>query len=741
MPPLPPPPPPPQFHKKVNFNMSASPETCSSRNKSLKKNLLPKLSFKNKNTISSGSGSLSQEKSPSIARSWSLTKMFTKMTTPSQPLTAIRVTSPELGLRRAGGSLNLQTKVRDHIHRSQSVPILNENTHYKRTDSFFRVIPTTSRAKDLDATTPTPILTDDEADGDDIAEEEAVCRICLIELCEGGETLKMECSCKGELALAHKECAIKWFSMKGNKTCDVCRQDVKNLPVTLLRIQSTIRNQGDGMTQAHDSHVEVNVYSDIYRVWQETPILVIVSTLAYFCYLEEILVGKMGASSIALSLPFSCVLGLLSSMTSSAMVTRRFVWLYASTQFIFVVIFTHIFKHVVKSQLVISILLGTFAGCGLTICGSTIVLEILRLRRRWHSISNRHRGSPIVEVAPPSTIVAVDPSSPVSLSSRPSSSSSSSYMTSRNVFHLDSPTHEVASPPALSLPLPPPTPPQPVSSLTLPPPPPPPRMTLSHLHQNESVPKFGLSRFRQQNRGFRGEAIRKMAWSLDRCDQGIDCSSGIVLPATEVYADEAIESLRAGKVIAVPTDTLYGFACDACSIEAVNRIYEIKGRKHTSPLAICVGDVKDIRRFAVTDHLPLGLLEGLLPGPVTVVLTRGESSILEKSLNPGLDSIGVRVPDSNFIRMIARGSGSALALTSANLSGQPSSVDIKDFKSLWEHCAFVYDGGILPAGRAGSTVVDLTMLGKYKILRAGSAEEETVSILERYSLQDAGATA
>ncbi|KAE8038851.1 hypothetical protein FH972_011322 [Carpinus fangiana] len=225
-----------------------------------------------------------------------------------------------------------------------------------------------------------------------------------------------------------------------------------------------------------------------------------------------------------------------------------------------------------------------------------------------------------------------------------------------------------------------------------------------------------------------------MAQSLEICDVGVANKLGVVRPATEEYAEEAIEALKAGKVIAVPTDTLYGFACDACSLEAVNRIYEIKGRNLTSPLAICVGDVSDIKRFAVTDHLPHGLLDSLLPGPVTVILRRGESSILEKSLNRGLDSVGVRVPDCNFIRAVARGSGSALALTSANLSGQPSSVYIKDFENLWQHCAFVYDGGLLPAGRAGSTIVDLTRVGKYKIVRPGSAQEETVAILERHSL-------
>ncbi|KAK3036796.1 hypothetical protein RJ639_030488 [Escallonia herrerae] len=260
------------------------------------------------------------------------------------------------------------------------------------------------------------------------------------------------------------------------------------------------------------------------------------------------------------------------------------------------------------------------------------------------------------------------------------------------------------------------------------------------------VPRLGHVECSHQGfRGFRGGFGKKMAWNLEKCDPKLEFGSGLVRPATEEYAREAIDALKSGKVLAMPTDRctvwLAMLEWTTSSIEAVHHIYEVKGREHTRPLAICIGNVWNIDRFAVTNHLPLGLLASLLPGPVTVVLKRGDSSILEKSLNPGLDSIGVRVPDCNFIRVIARGSGSALALTSANLSGNSSSVDIRDFENLWEHCAYVYDGRVLPLGRAGSTIVDLTNIGKYKILRSGSAKEEMVKILQRYSLSEGGTAA
>ncbi|CAL5426538.1 unnamed protein product [Camellia sinensis] len=429
MPPTPTPTP-----KKVNFVLTPSPSDArtigspgpsSARGKSGFKNLLPKLSFKARSSQSDAERAtanpgveassplpLPQEK-PSISRSWSLTRIFTprmKSTTSSLPVTPVGQSNPEsIGGENLGGLVNLNTKGGPRqISRSLSVPVIRKERRMKRSDSFFRVIPSTPRVKEVDstmpnATTPTGDTENNEDDGEDIHDEEAVCRICLVELCEGGETLKMECSCKGELALAHQECAIKWFSIKGNKICDVCKQEVQNLSVTLLRVQR-VQNPNSGANRA--LQMEINGY----RIWQEVSILVIVSMLAYFCFLEQLLVGKMGTGAVAISLPFSCVLGLLSSMTSSTMVKRRFVWIYSSTQFALVVIFAHIFYSVVHVQAVLSILLSIFTGFGIAMSGSSILVEFFRWRRHWRAWSpdashfvptpNRHP-----QIAIPSQIV------------------------------------------------------------------------------------------------------------------------------------------------------------------------------------------------------------------------------------------------------------------------------------------------------------------------------------------------
>ncbi|CAL1404299.1 unnamed protein product [Linum trigynum] len=400
------PPTPSQTPRKVNFNLtpnsadtraattSASPAPTPSRGRSSLKSLLPKLSFKSRIAMLNAAdkppahnlppeAATPQQEKPSIPRSLSLTKLFTPRMkrTSSLPVTPIAHSQPHS--ESVSGPLNPSREAPPRkIARSLSVPVINKEGSIRRVDSFFRVIPSTPRVKEsgeilaAHASSPSVSAETIDDDGEDIPEEEAVCRICLVELCEGGETLKMECSCKGEMALAHQECAVKWFSIKGNKTCEVCKQEVLNLPVTLLRIQSVHNGiAGLGRGQLGDPNG--------YRVWQEVPVLVIVSMLAYFCFLEQLLVGNMGTGAIALSLPFSCVLGLLSSMISSTMVKRQFVWVYASIQFALVVIFAHIFYSLVGVQAVLSILLATFAGFGVSMSGSSIIIEFMRWRRRW----------------------------------------------------------------------------------------------------------------------------------------------------------------------------------------------------------------------------------------------------------------------------------------------------------------------------------------------------------------------
>lgn len=92
------------------------------------------------------------------------------------------------------------------------------------------------------------------------------------------------------------------------------------------------------------------------------------------------------------------------------------------------------------------------------------------------------------------------------------------------------------------------------------------------------------------------------------------------------------------------------------------------------------------------------------------------------------------MPDSAFIRSVARDFGGALALTSANPSGGLSSVSTLEFKDLWPSCAAVFEGGVLQPDRRGSTVVDLSQSGSYCVIREGSARKRVASVAATYGL-------
>lgn len=198
----------------------------------------------------------------------------------------------------------------------------------------------------------------------------------------------------------------------------------------------------------------------------------------------------------------------------------------------------------------------------------------------------------------------------------------------------------------------------------------------------------------------------------------------------------AVAELRAGAVVAVPTDTLYGLACSASCSEALGAVYRVKGRSETKPLAVCLGRVADVYRYCHV-RVPEGLLKDLLPGPVTLVMERSEE--LNKDLNPFTPLVGIRIPDHAFMQDLAQVFGGPLALTSANLSSQSSSLNVEEFQDLWPHLSLIIDGGPIgdgqsPECRLGSTVVDLSVPGKFGIIRPGCALESTSAILQEYGL-------
>ncbi|XP_042386603.1 uncharacterized protein LOC121978306 [Zingiber officinale] len=144
-----------------------------------------------------------------------------------------------------------------------------------------------------------------------------------------------------------------------------------------------VKNQYYTQTQYDEVRIEWSefVYSFL-KVLQDVPILVMVSMLAYFCFLEQLLVSELGPHALAVSLPFSCVLGLLASMIASTMVSQSYIWAYASFQFALVIHFAHVFYSVLGVSPVFSILLSSFTGFGILISMNSLLIEYLRWRAR-----------------------------------------------------------------------------------------------------------------------------------------------------------------------------------------------------------------------------------------------------------------------------------------------------------------------------------------------------------------------
>jgi len=183
----------------------------------------------------------------------------------------------------------------------------------------------------------------------------------------------------------------------------------------------------------------------------------------------------------------------------------------------------------------------------------------------------------------------------------------------------------------------------------------------------------------------------------------------------------AVKSIKQGKALVCPTDTVYGLIADATNERAVEKVLKIKRRKAQKPIPIFVKDIKMAKKLAKIDKKQEEFLKSVWPGKVTTILKAKSETrkIFPKGIISSENKIGFRIPKYRLVNVLLKKFNLPLTGTSANISGQPPSTKIKEvisqFKSQKYQLDLILDAGNLPKSKP-STVLDLTKFPP-KILR------------------------
>jgi L-threonylcarbamoyladenylate synthase len=184
----------------------------------------------------------------------------------------------------------------------------------------------------------------------------------------------------------------------------------------------------------------------------------------------------------------------------------------------------------------------------------------------------------------------------------------------------------------------------------------------------------------------------------------------------ETGLDEAARTVQRGRLVVFPTDTVYGVGCDAFSPAAVQRLLDAKGRGREMPPPVLVSAKTTLEALAIgIPDWARALVDELWPGPLTLVLRQQAS--LQWDLGETRGTVAVRMPDHEAALELLSRTG-PLAVSSANLSGEPAATDADEAeRMLGESVRVLLDGGPTP-GALASTIVDCTG-ERGRLLRSG----------------------
>ena len=209
---------------------------------------------------------------------------------------------------------------------------------------------------------------------------------------------------------------------------------------------------------------------------------------------------------------------------------------------------------------------------------------------------------------------------------------------------------------------------------------------------------------------------------------------GKKLEDIELYLKIAVENIIEGKVIAFPTNSVYGIGGSPLNLNVVNRLYDIKFRDRTKGFLLLVSDYEEALKIAEFNDLAKKLAKQYWPGQLTLVLKKKEPSIIAPEVAAFKNTIGLRVPENEIILRILNllnqeGHLGVIIGTSANYSGEPPCISGEEVvKKLLNPIDLILDGG-KSKSKLSTTIVDCTTEVP-KFLRIGKiAEEEILEFL------------
>lgn len=191
--------------------------------------------------------------------------------------------------------------------------------------------------------------------------------------------------------------------------------------------------------------------------------------------------------------------------------------------------------------------------------------------------------------------------------------------------------------------------------------------------------------------------------------------------------EKAGELLRAGEVVAIPTETVYGLAANAYDGNAVSKIFKAKGRPQDNPLIVHIAKVETLSDLAAeVPEAAKKLAAAFWPGPLTMILPKSEK--IPDAVSAGLPTVAVRMPSHPVAHAVIEAAGVPLAAPSANLSGSPSPTNAKYvLEDMHDRIPLILDGGSSAVG-VESTVITLAT-ARPRVLRPGGITVEQLRAL------------